>query len=134
MGLSWKRIWGLLVLVFIVGCHDNGPIWKPLEVTVSAYNSVKSQTANNPRLAAWGDTLVPGEKSIAVSQDLIALGLGHMTKVRIEGLQGVYKVKDKMHGKWKNRIDIYMGNDIKQAKAWGIKKKVIYYAIEQPPE
>ena len=126
-----NQIWGLLVFVFMLGCDDNDYTWKPLEVTVSAYNSVESQTENHPMLAAWGDTLVPGEPSIAVSQDLINQGLGYMTKVKIEGLPGIYVVKDKMHRKWKNIIDIYMGNDIEKSKLWCIQGKTIYYAIEK---
>lgn len=131
MAQTRNKILGLLALVCMEGCHENDYVWKPIEVTISAYNSVKSQTANHPSLTAWGDTLVPGEKSIAVSQDLIPQGLDHMTKVKIDGLSGIYLVKDKMHRKWKNRIDIYMGNDIKEAKAWGIKKRTIHFAIEK---
>ena len=91
-----------------------------MEVTSSAYNSVVSQTTStNPALTAWGDTLKPGVKSIAVSRDLIKLGLTHNTKVNIKGLDGTYLVKDKMNKRWTKKIDIYMGLDIKAAKAWG---------------
>ena len=91
-----------------------------MEVTSSAYNSVVSQTTStNPALTAWGDTLKPGMKSIAVSRDLIKLGLTHNTKVNIKGLDGTYLVKDKMNKRWTKKIDIYMGLDIKAAKAWG---------------
>ena len=49
------------------------------------------------------------------------------TKVKIEGLDGIYLVKDKMHARWKNKIDIYMGKDIKKAQEWGVKKLSIQY-------
>jgi hypothetical protein len=39
---------------------------------------------------AWGDTLEPGMKAIAVSRDLIRLGLVHNTYVTIEALPGRY--------------------------------------------
>ena len=50
-----------------------------LKVTASAYNSMLGQTDSTPNIAAWGDTLKPGMKSIAVSRDLIKRGLTHKT-------------------------------------------------------
>lgn len=57
------------------------------------------------------------------------LGLKHNTPVKIDGLEGIYLVKDKMHSRWKNKIDIYMGIDVKAAKQWGRKEVCIDYAI-----
>ena len=106
-------------------------VWDSLTVSVSAYNSVKSQTgAGNPKITAWGDTLKPGIKVIAVSRDLIKKGLDYNTPVRIDGLKGVYFVKDKMHYRWKNKIDIYMGENVKKARKWGRKKRKIYYLVK----
>ncbi|HZJ35505.1 MAG TPA: hypothetical protein VFD29_02665, partial [Gillisia sp.] len=73
------------------GCHFSSnkaevPLetWDSLTVSASAYNSVKSQTgAGNPKITAWGDTLKPGIKVIAVSRDLIKKGLDYNTPVRI---------------------------------------------------
>ncbi len=94
-----------------------------MEVTSNAYNSVFSQTtAKNPALTAWGDTLKPGMKAIAVSRDLIKLGLTYKTKVTIKGLEGEYQVMDKMNKRWSKKIDIYMGYDIKKARKWGVRK------------
>ncbi len=99
-----------------------------LQVTATAYNTTENQTkAGNDGIAAWGDTLVPGEKAIAVSRDLIMKGLTHNKAVKIEGLEGEYIVKDKMNKRYTNRIDIYMGNDIKAAKAWGSQKVKITF-------
>lgn len=110
--------------------------WKPLKVTASAYNSLASQTNGNPQITAFGDSLKPGLKYIAVSKDLLALGLTYNTPVKIEGLEGVYLVKDKMHSRWVNKIDIYMGTDVHAAKQWGRKKVEIQYGIleEEPIE
>ena len=121
----------LLVLVAMqISCKKKDIyLWKPLEVTVSAYNSVSWQTSGNPNIAAWGDTLKPGMKCIAVSRDLIRQGLGRDTQVKIEGLEGIYLVKDKMHSRWTKRIDIYMGQDVKKAREWGRKKRMIQYAV-----
>ena len=35
-----------------------------------------------------------------------------------------------MNKRWKNRIDIYMGTDVKAAKKWGRKKVSIKYRVE----
>lgn len=104
-------------------------VWKPLEVTATAYNSVPSQTQGNPIIAAWGDSLKLEIPSIAVSRNLILLGLKHNTPVKIEGFDSIFLVKDKMHRRWRNRIDIYMGTDIQKAKAWGRKKLTIQYGV-----
>ena len=122
-----------LVAIFIIACHKEKPpekyIWKALTVKVTAYNSLAYQTSSNPVIAAWGDSLKPGMKYIAVSRDLLKLGLVHNTPIKIEGLEGVYLVKDKMNRRWKNRIDLYMGVDVKKAKQWGVKRLKIYYGI-----
>lgn len=92
---------------------------RTLEVTATAYNSLPSQTDGDPTITAWGDRLEPGMKVIAVSRDLVTQGLGHGTEVRIDGLPGRYVVRDKMAKRWKQKIDIYMGNDVAAALRWG---------------
>ncbi len=117
-----KRILFLLgCLVFVPFISDCGNDHNSVEVIATAFNSVSNQTNKNPTIMAWGDTLKPGMKAIAVSRDLIDLGLVHNTDVTIEGFQGKYKVLDKMNKKWKMKIDIYMGTDIKAAEKWGKK-------------
>jgi len=128
----FKKIASGLLLFLLLSCGDKEDyIWKPIEVEVSAYNSVASQTDGSPLVGAWGDTLTYKVKSIAVSRDLIQLGLKHNTKVMIEGLPGVYLVKDKMAARWNNKIDIYMGDKVEKAKKWGVKKLGIVYAVEK---
>lgn len=97
-------------------------------VTATAYNSVAGQTTLlNPSIAAWGDTLKPGMKVIAVSRDLIHMGLGHLSSVRIKGLDGTFLVIDKMHYRWTKKIDIYMGTDTQAARNWGKRQVMIYF-------
>ncbi|TYA59160.1 hypothetical protein FVF61_02460 [Formosa maritima] len=103
--------------------------WKPLKVTATAYNSLESQTNSNPSITAFGDSLKPGLKYIAVSRDLQSLGLDYNTPVKIDGLEGIYLVKDKMHPRWKNKIDIYMGVNVNAALEWGRRKVVIQYGV-----
>lgn len=103
--------------------------WKTVKVTASAYNSTRQQTDKSPHITAFGDSLKPGLSYVAVSNDLFRKGLKHNVPIKIEGIDSVYFVKDRMHSRWKNRIDIYMGEDVKAAKEWGRKKVTISYAI-----
>ncbi len=99
-----------------------------LRVTATAYTSHANQTDDTPFLAAWNNRLVPGEKSIAVSRDLLSrFGMRNRTKVRISGLRGYYEVRDKMNKRYKKRIDIYMGLNLKKALKWGKRSVVIYW-------
>lgn len=89
-------------------------------VTATAFNSLPGQGhGEDHSLAAWGDTLVPGMKAIAVSRDLLAAGLDYGTAVKIEGLEGTWYVRDKMHARWRNKIDVYLGEDREAALQWG---------------
>ena len=113
------------IIVFFAAGLAAGKDEQVLKVTATAYNSLPGQTQNDPSLTAWGDRLVPGMKVIAVSRDLIAKGLTHGVKVKIDGMSGTYTVMDKLHKRWKLRIDIYMGKDVKAAKQWGKRKVTI---------
>jgi 3D (Asp-Asp-Asp) domain-containing protein len=127
-----KRFIIVFILLIVYGCHRK-PIdkynWYTIRVTATAYNSIKNQTSSNPHITAWGDSLIPGKKYIAVSRDLIGMGLKHNTPVKIDGFEELFIVKDKMHTRWKNRIDIYMGIDVKKAKNWGKRKIEITYGV-----
>lgn len=116
----------------LVACADE-TARRELRVTATAYNSLPDQTTGNASIAAWGDHLRPGMKAIAVSRDLLALGLTHRVSVRIEGLPGEYVVLDKLHKRWKKRIDIYMGTDVEAARAWGKKKVEISWPVDDGP-
>jgi 3D (Asp-Asp-Asp) domain-containing protein len=96
-----------------------------LAVLATAYNSVPEQTSGDPFKAAWGDRLRPGLRAIAVSRDLVDLGLTRGTKVRIDGVDGEWVVLDKMAAHWKRRIDLYMGNDVAAARQWGVRRVTI---------
>lgn len=128
----------LIFTIFFSSCNFNKEReapkidWDTLNVKVSAYNSVKWQTgAGGANITAWGDTLKPGMKAIAVSRDLISKGLKHNTMVKIEGFDSVFRVKDKMHYRWTNKIDIYMGLDVERARKFGRKQLKIYFAASK---
>ena len=102
-------------------------------VTATAYCSRPEETDGDPFVAAWGDHLVPGEKSIAVSRDLLEIGLTHRTQVWIEvdgKERGPYLVLDKMAKRWKDRIDLYYGVDVKAALEWGKRRVRILWKTE----
>ena len=124
-----------ILLFFISLCNCNTRAEanckkKDIEVTATAYNSLAYQTNSNPSITAFGDSLKPGFRYIAVSRDLLDSGLIHNTQVKIQGFDSLFTVKDKMNRRWRKRIDIYMGNDVKKAKKWGKKKVNIEYCIQ----
>lgn len=124
-----KTLVFLMISMVLIGCNKTKEKdTTTITVTATAYNSVESQTKKgNIGLAAWGDTLVPGIKTIAVSRDLIPMGLGHNAVVEIDGLEGTFIVKDKMNKRWKKKIDIYMGLDEEAAIEWGKKEVEITF-------
>ncbi len=95
---------------------------RELEVTATAYNSVRSQTDGDPSITAYGIRLSPGMRIVAVSRDLEKMGLRNGAKLRISGLEGEWTVGDRMHERWTRRIDVYMGVDVKAARAWGKRR------------
>lgn len=128
---------GIYMAAGVSGCDFNAEreekliFTDTLTVTASAYNSLKAQGEGNPNITSSGDTLYPGLRSIAVSRDLVRKGLTHGTPVMIEGFEEVFVVNDKMHPRWRNKIDIYMGNDKERARKWGRKKVKISFPGEK---
>ena len=125
-------------LAFVWACAskpvpDSAGAERTLQVTATAYNSLAGQTSGDPALAAWGDRLEPGMRAIAVSRDLIELGLTHRTEVRIEGLPGTWLVLDKMHRRWRRKIDVYMGVDVAAARRFGRRQVRIYWTPAVAP-
>jgi len=127
--MIYRTILVIFLFILNVSCESDKYTWQTIEVTATAYNSLAYQTSSNPNITAFGDSLIPGKKYIAVSRDLLDLGLTHNTPVKIEGFDNVYIVKDKMNKRWKKRIDIYMGIDVKKAKKWGKQRVNISYGI-----
>lgn len=109
------------MLLAVADCAHPHAGARTLEVRATAYNSLPGQTRGDPAITAWGDRLEPGMKAIAVSRDLVRLGLSHGVEVEIEGLPGRWVVRDKMARRWKRKIDVYMGNDEEAALEWGVR-------------
>jgi 3D (Asp-Asp-Asp) domain-containing protein len=119
----------LAIGLLLIACAPEAPetVERRLEVIATAYSSSPGQTQGDPSLGAWGDRLQPGVKAIAVSRDLLKMGLRRGTAVRVDGLDGEYLVLDKMNRRWRRKIDIYMGNDEAQALEWGRKAVTIQW-------
>jgi 3D (Asp-Asp-Asp) domain-containing protein len=112
-----------IVAVAVCGCSsESGNNERSMVVSVSAYNSLPSQTNSEPTVTAWGDKLKPGMKAVAISPDLLNEGLSHGSKVKIEGLKGTYVVLDKTNARFTKRVDVYMGVDVEAAKEFGVQQ------------
>ena len=100
-----------------------------MTVTATAYTSTRNQCDSTPCIGAWGDNICKlhqkGIGIIAVSRDLERLGLRRNSKVKINGK--TYIVKDRMHRRWKRRIDIYMGRNHKKMRKFGKRKVQIVF-------
>lgn len=116
-----SRLALVMAVVFLFGC-ESGKSERSMVVSVSAYNSVASQTSSEPTVTAWGDKLKPGMKAVAISPDLLDEGLSHGSRLSIEGLKGEYVVLDKTNSRFTKRVDVYMGTDVEAAKEFGVKK------------
>ncbi len=104
---------------FVYACEDTS---RQLQVTATAYTSSVKETDSTPTITAWGNKLRPGMRVIAVSRDLLSIGITLGTLVTIEGFDSDFIVLDKMNKRWKKKIDIYMGNDRHAALQWGKRK------------
>ena len=135
LNINWQFPYVFFFLMVLVSCNrkekSEKEDWITMCVTATAYNSLGYQTEGHPQITAWGDTLKPGMNAVAVSRDLLDLGLDHNSKIKIEGFDSIYLIKDKMHYRWRNRIDIYMGEDVEKARKFGRKKLNISYLFHK---
>jgi 3D (Asp-Asp-Asp) domain-containing protein len=104
---------------------------RELRVTATAFNSVPDQTDGHPTLTASGESLRPGVRAIAVSPDLEREGLALGGAVEIEGLEGEWRILDRMPPRWRRRIDVYMGLDEEAARRFGKRKVTIRWRPER---
>ena len=86
---------------------------------VTAYNSVPWQTDDTPCIGAFGDDLCVLHK---VGDLSCAADLEYGTKLWIPPFQNWCTVRDRMARKFKDRVDLFMGDDIEGAKKFGKQK------------
>jgi len=97
------------------------PRLRELEVTAHAFTSTRGQTDDQPTLTASGRELRPGMRALAVSPDLLALGLAFGMPVTIDGL-GEWIVLDRMADRHRRAIDLYLGDDLEAARRFGVRR------------
>ncbi len=102
---------------FLFGSRVSGA--KVLTVKAMAYTGCSPKKSRRATRGAWGDPLTTDIKAVAVSPDLLEMGLDRGDVIRIEGLPGEYKVLDLMHGRHNKTIDIFYGDDQCGAREWG---------------
>ena len=97
-----------------------------MHVTVTMYQPLRYQTDSTPNILADGTRIMTHEASnykfIAVSRNLLKrfggwLDYGDFVLLRgTPGKDGVYQVRDTMHKRWVNRVDILESVDVKPYK------------------
>lgn len=134
MRKDFKILRCLVFMLIIIACqnekmHFSTPKFKSMQVKASAYNSVSFQTDGNPSKTAWGDRLTDSTKAIAISRDLLDSGLVHNQRVYIPELNEYYRVLDKMHYKWRKKVDVFMGRNVKAARKFGRQEVTIVWIV-----
>jgi 3D (Asp-Asp-Asp) domain-containing protein len=96
-------------------------------VTLTTYTTAIAQTDSTPLITASGfklDSINPKRhRVIAISRDLKKrYKFGQRVKIENAGrYNGVYVIRDLMHPRWKNKIDILINPDDNHTKLKGVK-------------
>jgi 3D (Asp-Asp-Asp) domain-containing protein len=142
-----KRTTILIVLVFVfipfecsIQKFENKPEAEKVDevipdiVTLTTYSVTEAQTDSTPLITASGFKINPNNpkrhRIIAVSRDL-KRKYKFGQKVRIEGAgkyNGIYTIRDLMHHRWKNKIDILINpsdnhTKLRRVKMFRVEKK-----------
>lgn len=94
-------------------------------VTSTAYTRSKDETDDTPDIAAWGYRYTDKDhwKSVALSRDLLALGLSDGDTIWINGEPK--RVSDKMARRWRQKVDLLVPTKHIALNVWG-KRKVSF--------
>lgn len=99
-------------------------------VEATAYNAVKEQCDDTPDICAWNDRIHSRNRNaiVAVSRDLVKLGLNRNTKIYYKNNNIVKEkiVLDKMNSRFRSRIDILKPYR-NEAFKFGKKKIRVYW-------
>lgn len=114
----------LLALLFCAVTYAEQP-WSSnhyyirIPVSVTAYTATPSQCDSTPHITASNIRVRLG--IVALSRDLERqFDLKFGDKLVLEGL-GVFEFQDRMHSRWRNKVDIFMF-DYQKALHFGVKK------------
>lgn len=89
---------------------------RTITVTMSMYTASSRECDSSPKYTATEAKTTVG-RTLAVSRDLMWM-LGH--RVYIHG-HGVFVVEDVMHHRWRNKVDLLVGN-YKTALKFGVQQ------------
>lgn len=90
--------------------------WYCRAMITTAYNSILEQTDSEPCLAADGENICElyAAGQLVCASNAFPLG----TILRVEDY-GECTVLDRMNSRYTDRVDVYMGLDVAQARVWG---------------
>jgi len=102
-----------------------------MDVTVTAYTSSVRECDGDPWVTASGYRLRRGDAVVAVSRDLEAAGLkmGTWLYLALPQGEGWFRVEDRMHPRWRKRVDVWMGTSRRDALAFGKRRGRIYFIV-----
>jgi 3D (Asp-Asp-Asp) domain-containing protein len=101
-----------------------------MKVLVSCYNPHDpKQTGSIKTITSSGYKIKPNDKVIAVSHDLLKKGFKINSSVKIENLDGIYRIKDTMPKHRRNSIDISIFEPSISLKE--NKKKAIEFGVKR---
>ena len=120
------RIFFTLIAAALVFWTGNLSANKNILVSVTAYTPVWNQCDSTPFITASNRRVREG--IVALSRDLEKkFNLKWGDKVRLRGL-GVFEFQDRMHRRWKRKVDIFMWNK-KKALEFGRKNGVVFEVV-----
>jgi len=91
---------------------------QPLAVTVTAYSPTEEECDEDPYVTAYQRPVKEG--TIAISRDMEEEFGWHLgDRVHLKDL-GVFEVWDRMHPRWKKKVDIFF-HDTEKAVSFGVK-------------
>jgi len=104
---------------FFIVSHLSSKNFKVMEVIVTGYSSVPWETDSDPFITASGKRTKVG----IAATNFLPFG----TKIKIPEIFGdqIFVVEDRMHPRFKDRVDIWFPSSW-QAREFGIKKTKIY--------
>jgi 3D (Asp-Asp-Asp) domain-containing protein len=98
---------------------EGGKTEEDLAVTVTAYSPTEEECDEDPYTTAYQKPVKEG--TIAISRDLEEeFGWRLGDRIHIKGL-GVFEVWDRMHPKWKKRVDVFF-HDTEKAVSFGVRQ------------
>lgn len=136
IGASWKKYMtvctalALACILAFPGAVDpslKADFSKRYICMVTFYTPSSDETDSTPYITASGARVRLG--ICAISRDLEKLGFTFGRSIYVKGL-GSFEIQDRMHRRWKNRIDILVMSK-RQARRFGKIEKAVCFFLNQ---